>query len=433
MTLLNFSGLDGLIDPPAELETLGSGFTFLEGPSWNAYEKALYFSDIQADSRWRWSQARGVELVMRPSYVGNGTVYDAEGNLLVCEHVSSSLVKIRPNGDRCLAAYHYRGKYLNSPNDVVTKSDGSIWFTDPNYGRWDHPVGVARRCDLDFQGVYRIPPGGGPIKLVVAQDEFQQPNGLCFSPDESVLYIDDLDGIKAFDVQPDGTLRNCRVFQAGMGSNGAGLPGDPDGMKCDALGNVWCTARGGIWVLAPSGEQIGLIATPEITANLAWGGDDWRTLYLCMSTTLRRVRTLVASAPLPYHRGYRIAGLVSYGYAAANDFATDSKSLDDSKTRLYARHSSAQSSKAQESSYALGNVSQRLAFVTSDGERCLDVEQATGGAFSSSAQDIYERWQDFRAFVAGPNFDNALPDATVFSRADLDHQRQGRDRYSRSA
>ncbi len=129
-----------------------------------------------------------------------------------CEHVTSSVVAVRPNGDRRLCAFHYRGKYLNSPNDVVTRSDGSVYFSDPDYGRWEHAVGVARRRDLDFHGVYRVPPEGNEIQLVVKEDEFDQPNGLCFSPDETVLYINDLHGIKAYDVAPDGSLANCRIF-----------------------------------------------------------------------------------------------------------------------------------------------------------------------------------------------------------------------------
>jgi gluconolactonase len=274
---------------------------FTEGPAWSTAERALYFSDIQNDARWRWGPERGAELVVRPCFVGNGMVFDAAGNLLVCEHISSSVVRIRPSGDRELVAYHYRGKYLNSPNDVVTRSDGSVYFSDPDYGRWDHPVGIARRRDLDFKGVYRVPPGGGEVELVVGERDFEQPNGLCFSPDESVLYVDDLRGITAFDVASDGSLSGRRAFHSDMGDDGSGVPGEPDGMKCDELGNVWCAARGGVWVIAPSGSLIGVVETPEVTANLAWGGADWRSLFLCTSTTLRVVRTAVLPAPLPYH------------------------------------------------------------------------------------------------------------------------------------
>ena len=293
--------LERLIDPDAEMRRLAEGFRFIEGPVWNRAGGHLLFNDIQNDTRWRWSESGGATVEMRPNFIGNGMVYTAAGELLVCEHVTSSVVSIAVDGSRRIAAFHYRGTYLNSPNDVVVRSDGSIYFSDPNYGRWDHAVGVARPFELGFQGVYRIPPGGGEIELVVAEDEFEQPNGLCFSPDESVLYVNDLRDVKAFDVAPDGSLHNVRVFHDGMGSDEIPGDGNPDGMKCDELGNVWCTARGGVWVLAPSGELIGIIETPEVTANLAWGGDDWRSLFLCTSTTLHVVPTRVASTRLPYH------------------------------------------------------------------------------------------------------------------------------------
>jgi gluconolactonase len=284
-----------LIDPTEEFQTLGSGFIFTEGPAWLPREKALHFTDLQGDARWRWSEATGAVQTAHPAFKANGMTPGGDGSLLICEHVTSSVVRLRPNGDREVVAFHYEGTYLNSPNDVVMRSDGSVWFTDSDYGRWDHVVGVARPFELGFQGVYRVPPGGGPTRLVVAKDEFDQPNGLCFSPDESVLYIDDVTGIKAFDVHADGTLSPPRVVHAGMGGTGRG---DPDGMRCDEQGNLWCTGPDGIWVFAPDGELLGVVETPEICANLTWGGDDWRTLFICSSTTVRSIRTRVASAPL---------------------------------------------------------------------------------------------------------------------------------------
>ena len=294
-------GIEELVDPQSSLRRLAGGFVFIEGPVWNHAGAYLLFSDIQNDTRWRWSEEEGATVVARPNWIGNGMVYDALGNLLVCEHVTSCVAKIRPDGSRDIAAFHYKGTYLNSPNDVVTRSDGSVYFTDPDYGRWDHPVGVHRRFELGFQGVFRVSAEGGDIELVLPRDEFEQPNGLCFSPDESVLYINDAHQIKAFDVATDGSLHNGRVFQTGLAS--AEIPGNgtPDGMKCDERGNIWCAARGGIWVITPSGELLGVIETPEVTANLAWGGPDWRSLYMCTSTTLHVLETKVASARLPYH------------------------------------------------------------------------------------------------------------------------------------
>jgi len=220
-----------------------------------------------------------------------------DGSLIVCEHVTSSVVRERADGYSRVLAYHYDGTYLNSPNDVVERSDGTIYFTDPDYGRWDHAVGVARAFELGFQGVYLVPPDGSAARLVVARDEFDQPNGLCFSPDESVLYIDDLHGVRAFDVAPDGGLSGGRVLHEGMGDTDVPGRGNPDGMRCDEFGNIWCTARGGIWVLDPDGHLLGIIETPETAANLTWGGDDWRTLFVCTSTTVRTLTTLAASAP----------------------------------------------------------------------------------------------------------------------------------------
>ncbi|MBV9005859.1 MAG: SMP-30/gluconolactonase/LRE family protein, partial [Solirubrobacterales bacterium] len=179
-----------LIDPGADVERVATGFTFTEGPIWNQEGAFLLFSDMPGDVRRRWSERDGVQEVMRPSNKCNGMVYDAAGNLLVCEHVTSTLVRERPDGTRETIASHYRGVELNSPNDVVVASDGSILFSDPTYGRMPG-FGVERPRQLGFQGVYRIPAGGGEPELAVAEGEFEQPNGLCFSPDESLMYIND--------------------------------------------------------------------------------------------------------------------------------------------------------------------------------------------------------------------------------------------------
>jgi gluconolactonase len=239
-------------------------------------------------------------LVERPAYLPNGTVFEPDGSLLVCEQVTSSIIRIRPDGLRQVVASHYQGKYLNSPNDAVVKSDGSVYFTDPDFGRWDCWVGVARKCDLDFRGVFRVPPGCGDLQLVADPDEFALPNGLAFSPDESVLYVDDRDDIKAFDVAADGTLHNGRVLQDGMSAQG-GI-GSPDGMKVDHHGNIWCTARGGVWIITPDGDLRGVIETPAACGNLVFGGPDLDMLFLMMSDKIARLRTRVHAATLPSHR-----------------------------------------------------------------------------------------------------------------------------------
>ena len=289
--------LTELIDPGEEWAVIASGFRFAEGPVYDPRDGSLLFSDIQDDTRWRWTPAGGAAIAARPNRIGNGMTRSRDGSLLVCEHVTSSVVRELPDRTHEIVAFHYDGTYLNSPNDVIERSDGAIYFTDPDYGRWDHAVGVARKFELGFQGVYLVSPDGSGPRLVVGRDEFNQPNGLCLSPDESVLYVDDLAGVRAFEVAADGTLSHGRVLREGMGDTEVPGRGNPDGMRCDELGNIWCTARGGIWVLDPEGTLLGIIETPETPANLTWGGEDWRTLYVCMSSTVRTIRTRVGSAP----------------------------------------------------------------------------------------------------------------------------------------
>jgi gluconolactonase len=289
-----------LVDADAEVRQIATGFKFTEGPVWNAEGEFLLFSDMPGDVRRRWSEADGVSEVMRPANKCNGMVYDAEGNLLVCEHSTSTLVRERPDGTRAALATHFRGKELNSPNDVVTRSDRTIYFSDPWYGRM--PVfGVERERELGFQGVYRLPPDG-ELELVVGEDEFAMPNGLCFSPDESLLYVNDTPNarIRVYDVAADGSLSDGRLFLGDIG-DGVSDHGVPDGMKCDEHGNVWVTGPGGVWIINPAGEHIGLIELPEVVGNLAWGGAGWRTLFVAASTSVYRIETKVASARLPYH------------------------------------------------------------------------------------------------------------------------------------
>jgi gluconolactonase len=296
--------LGRLVDENVEVRQLGSGFTFTEGPIWNPDGQFLLFSDMPADTRRRWDE-QGVEAVASPSNKGNGMTLDPSGRLIVCEHSTSSLVRMDPDGagsGRVVLASHYEGQELNSPNDVVVKSDGSIWFSDPWYGRM--PVfGVERERVLGWQGVFRLPSGGGDPELVVDRDEYEQPNGLCFSPDESLLYVNDSPKawIKVYDVGSDGTLSNGRAFFEGIGS-GVIEEGIPDGMKCDEDGNVWVTGPGGIWVISAEAEHLGVINIPENTGNLAWGGPDWHTLFIPSSTSLYAVETKVGPRREPYMR-----------------------------------------------------------------------------------------------------------------------------------
>lgn len=246
------SEFETLIDPYAPVAQVGTGFDFTEGPIWHPVDHYLLFSDMPGDVRRRWDARRGVAEIKRPSNKCNGMTYDAELNLIVCEHATSSLIRERPDGRREVLASHFGGQELNSPNDVCVHSSGAIYFSDPWYGRM--PVyGVERPRQLGFQGVYRVVPGSEPT-LVVDRNLFDQPNGLCFSPDEKLLYVNDTVQalIRVFDVNADGTLSNARVFASGIRSELE--PGLPDGMKCDQHGNVWVTAPGGVWVYSPRGS-----------------------------------------------------------------------------------------------------------------------------------------------------------------------------------
>jgi gluconolactonase len=296
-----------LVDLHAPVAQVGTGFTFTEGPIWHPVDHYLLFSDMPADVRRRWDARSGVSEVKRPSSKCNGMTYDAELNLIVCEHATSSLVRERPDGARDVLATHFERQELNSPNDVCVRSDGSIYFSDPSYGRM--PVyGVERPRQLGFQGVYRVPPGGGAPQLLVDRYLFDQPNGLCFSPDERRLYVNDTVQalIRVFDVAADGSLSNGRVFASGVRS--ALEPGVPDGMKCDERGNVWVTAPGGVWVYTPAGDLIGKLRVPELVANLAWGGPDFHTLYLTATHSVYSVPVKVGPRREPYMSGARGGG-----------------------------------------------------------------------------------------------------------------------------
>jgi gluconolactonase len=292
-----------LVDENAEVERLGTGFTFTEGPIWNP-DGFLLFSDMPGDVRRRWDPDSGVTEVANPSNKGNGMTFDLDGRLLVCEHVTSSVVRMDPDGKgggREVLATHYEGRELNSPNDVVVKSDGAIYFTDPTYGRMPG-FGIERDQDLDFQGVYRIAPGGGDPQLLV--DDFDQPNGLCFSTDESLLYINDTTRahIRVFDVQSDGTIANSRVLADGIGSGSLEIGDLVDGMKLDARGNVWVTGPGGVCVFDADGQHIGTVEVPENVGNINWGGPDWSQLFIPATSSLYRIQCKISGNRLPYMR-----------------------------------------------------------------------------------------------------------------------------------
>jgi gluconolactonase len=295
---INSERLRTLVDENAEVEQIATGFTFTEGPIWMT-DGSLHFSDMPGDKRRRWHPEEGVTVLRDPSNKCNGMTLDNDGNLIVCEHVTSSVVRETPDGGRETLATHWGDNELNSPNDVIVASDGSIIFTDPTYGRMPG-FGIEREQDLDFQGVYRLPAGGGELELLV--DDFAQPNGLCFSPDESLLYINDTVNahIRVFDVGANHQLSNGRVFAENIGDGDLAKGGLVDGMKADEQGNIYVTGPDGVWVFAPDGEHLGVIGVPESVGNINWGDGDWQTLYIPASSSVYRVRMKVAGNRLGY-------------------------------------------------------------------------------------------------------------------------------------
>jgi len=281
-----------VIGTGAELEQVATSFQFLEGPAWQPYDRQLTFSDILGDCIYRWSREEGVTVFRKPSHMANGNTFDRQGRLLTCEHATSRVTRTGHDGSMEVMASHYDGKELNSPNDIVVKRDGGIYFTDPNSGRGGR-FGVLREQELSFQGVYRLDPDDKTLTLLA--DDFSKPNGLCFSTDEKRLFVNDSDRghIRLFDVQPDGLLANDRVWAELIGT-GVGVA---DGMKVDQDGNLYCCGPGGIYLFDADANCLGVIRMPEHTANLAWGDDDLQSLYITASTSLYRLRVKTPGLP----------------------------------------------------------------------------------------------------------------------------------------
>jgi gluconolactonase len=270
-----------------ELEAVAGGFLFTEGPLWDRRGQRLLFSDIPGNRIVQWSRAKGASDFRKPSNMSNGLAWDREGRLLACEHATSRLTRTESDGRVTVLASTHQGKELNSPNDVVVKSDGAIYFTDPTYGRNDY-YGVKRAPQLAFRGAYRLAADG---TLTLLADDFAQPNGLCFSPDEKRLFINDTERghIRVFDVRPDGTLGNGKVWAELSGEG----PGAPDGMKLDSAGSLYCCGPGGIHVFDAAGKKTGVIQVPGGAANFAWGEDDRKSLFITAGSTLFRLRAAV--------------------------------------------------------------------------------------------------------------------------------------------
>lgn len=267
-------------------EVLATGFQFTEGPIWMP-DGGLLFSDIPANCIHRWTPEAGVEVWREPSGNSNGLTLDTQNRLIACEHGNRRVSRTETDGTITTLADRYQGKRLNSPNDVVVRSDGTIYFTDPPYGI------EPEEQELPYNGLYRILLNG-TLKLLA--DDFLRPNGLAFSSDESILYVDDSDGrhVRAFDVLPGGGLTNSRVI-ADMDHP---QPGSPDGMKIDVEGNLYVTGATGLWVFEPDGTCLGVLVFPERPANCAWGDADRKSLYLTARTSLYRIRVKVPGLPV---------------------------------------------------------------------------------------------------------------------------------------
>jgi gluconolactonase len=289
-----------LIDSTTPIEKLASGFDWSEGPIWIKKGAYLLFSDVPSNTVYRWKQGEGVSVHVKPSgYTGklprggepgsNGLTVDSEGRLTLCEHGDRRVGRIEHDGKHITLANRYQGKRFNSPNDLVYKSNGDLYFTDPPYGLVKNVDDPAK--ELPFQGVYRLKPGG---ELTLLTDQLTRPNGLAFSPDEKTLYVAVSDPARAvwmaYDVRPNGSLVNGRVFFDATSMVGPAKKGLPDGMKVDVAGNLFATGPGGVLVFSPDGKHLGTINTGEATANCAWG-DDGSSLYITADMFLCRVKT----------------------------------------------------------------------------------------------------------------------------------------------
>lgn len=294
---------------PGEPVRIATGFVFTEGPLWHP-DGFMYVSDVEAHIQYRVSLPDGERTVVRESPGGiNGATFDLQGRLVVCEQDARRVVRTEPDGSLTVLAEEYRGLRLNRSNDVVGRSDGSLYFTDPELlmPEDERQIGTA--------AIYRIAPDG---TLHQAASDMNHPNGLAFSPDESLLYVSNTrpnPHMYVYDVAPDGSLSNGRVFDempyeaaepgatfrshSGQLRPAAEQNGVPDGLKVDVEGRVFSTGPGGTWVWDAGGNRLGIIRTPELPANVGWGDADRRSLYLTCRTSVYRVRCTAPGTPIP--------------------------------------------------------------------------------------------------------------------------------------
>ena len=288
--------LDKIIDKSQPIQELASGFGGdlgpAEGPLWWKEGRYLLFNDIHRSRRMKYTPGQGVTVDQEPTNRANGLTRDISGRLVSCEHDTRRVTRRELDGSLTVIANSFQGRRLNRPNDVVVKSDGCYYFTDPG------SFLVPEQWDLTYSGVFRVTPDLGTMSLLL--NDFITPNGLAFSPDEKVLYVNDSrhGHIRAFDLLPNGMLakQTDRVFADLRGRE----PGVPDGMKVDSAGNVYCGGAGGIYILDPQGKKLGRIVHGQpATTNIAFGGDDWKTLYFTSRSALLSVNLKIAGIPVP--------------------------------------------------------------------------------------------------------------------------------------
>jgi gluconolactonase len=275
-----------IVPASSRMKTLVTGREFVEGPVWSHEEGGnLIFSDIPADTLYRWCGTHGLSTFRKPSRHSNGNTRDSDNRLLTCEHGSRTVSRTEPDGSVRTLAERYNGKRLNSPNDLVVHSDGHIWFTDPPYG-----IDAARDREQNANFVFRLDPRSGQLDAVT--DILEMPNGLCFSPDEKKLYVADSGSphqIRVFTVHPNGTLEGGEIFCVID-------QGVPDGIRCDAEGRLYSTAGDGVQIFSAEGELIGRILTPEVAANLCFGGPAGTTLFITATSSVHAIDLAVRGA-----------------------------------------------------------------------------------------------------------------------------------------
>jgi gluconolactonase len=289
----------GLTVPNAPLQVLFEGCLWAEGPVWFGDGNFLVWSDIPNNRMLRWVPDLGTGVFRTPSNFSNGNTRDREGRLISCEHGARRVSRTEPDGRITVIADTHDGRRLNSPNDVVVKSDGTIWFTDPPYGILSDYEGHKAEQEQDGCFVYRVDPADGAVRAVV--QDMVKPNGLAFSPDERILYVADSglshdpDGphhIRAFEVRDDGSLGGGRVFATVS-------PGLPDGFRVDVQGNVWTSVRDGVCCYAQDGTLLGKIHIPEMVANLTFGGPKRNRMFITATSRLYSLTVAVSGAQAP--------------------------------------------------------------------------------------------------------------------------------------